>query len=87
MKKVTICIQNNKLNLSSSFDVSDELDENSSGIFRSEYENLLIYITTQITTNVTIKHQLFDLNKIIFFLDSKIDYDKLKEHLKKITQW
>ena len=83
MKKVTICIQNKYWNLSSSFDVSDELRENYNC---TKYENLLIYITTQILNPVTIKHPIFELNEIIFFLDSKIDYDKLKEHLEKITK-
>lgn len=83
MKKVTICIQNKHWDLRSSFDVSNEFEENS---YYTKYDNLLIYITTQILCPVTIKHPLFDLNEIIFFLDSKIDYDKLKEHLEKITQ-
>ena len=83
MKKVTICIQNKYWDLRSSFDVSDELRENYNC---TKYENLLIYITTQILAPVTIKHPLFELNEIIFFLDSKIDYDKLKKHLEKITQ-
>ena len=83
MKKVTICIQNIFWNLSSSFDVSNEYEENS---YYTKYDNLLIYITTQILSPVTIKHPIFNLNEIIFFLDSKIDYDKLKEHLEKITK-
>lgn len=83
MKKVTICIQNIFWNLSSSFDVSNECEENS---YYTKYDNLLIYITTQILNPVTIKHPIFDLNEIIFFLDSKRDYDKLKEHLEKITK-
>lgn len=82
MKKVTICIQN-IWNLSSSFDVSNEYEENS---YYTKYDNLLIYITTQILSPVTIKHPIFNLNEIIFFLDSKRDYDKLKEHLEKITK-
>jgi hypothetical protein len=84
MKKVTICIQNIFWNLSSSFDVSNEYEENS---YYTKYDNLLIYITTQILSPVTIKHPIFNLNEIIFFLDSKRDYDKLKEHLEKITKW
>lgn len=83
MKKVTICIQNIFWNLSSSFDVSNECEENS---YYTKYDNLLIYITTQILSPVTIKHPIFNLNEIIFFLDSKRDYDKLKEHLEKITK-
>lgn len=83
MKKVTICIQNIFWNLSSSFDVSNEYEENS---YYTKYDNLLIYITTQILSPVTIKHPIFNLNEIIFFLDSKRDYDKLKEHLEKITK-
>lgn len=69
--------------MSSSFDISNEYEENS---YYTQYDNLLIYITTQIWTPVTIKHPFFELNEIIFFLDSKIDYDKLKEHLEKITK-
>lgn len=82
MKKVTICIQNKYWNLSSSFDVSEQLDENS---YHTEYENLLIYISG-LPNPITIKHPIFELNEIIFILDSKIDYDKLKKHLEKITQ-
>lgn len=83
MKKVTICIQNKHWDLRSSFDVSNEYEENS---YYTKYDNLLIYITTQILNPVTIKHPIFNLNEIIFFLDSKIDYDKLKGHLEKITK-
>lgn len=82
MKKVTICIQNKYWNLNSSFDVSNEYEENS---YYTKYDNLLIYVTTQILNPVTIKHPIFELNEIILFLDSKIDYDKLKEYLEKIT--
>lgn len=83
MTKVTICIQNKHWDLSSSFDVSNEYEENS---YYTKYDNLLIYITTQILNPVTIKHPIFNLNEIIFFLDSKRDYDELKEHLEKITK-
>lgn len=83
MKKVTICIQNKHWDLRSSFDVRNEYEENS---YYTKYDNLLIYITTQILSPVTIKHPFFNLNEIIFFLDSKRDYDELKEHLEKITK-